>query len=475
MTPAAWFAGRSERVIETSCAWVFLNGDEAIKIKKPVNLGFLDFSTMANRRWALERELKFNQDYAPDIYRKISPVTRAGDGFALGGEGAAADWALEMRRFDDSAVLSNCPEIIDAALAEALGRLIAKVHAGAPVRPNGGGLWALGYAIASNAQHLGALAPRLGADITERVLLGIDAELSERADLLETRRKQGFARRCHGDLHLGNILVENGAPKLFDCIEFNDLLSDIDTLYDLAFVLMDLGFRGRTDAANRLMNAYLDEAARLPGASQEFGLAALPLMLATRACVRAHVAAGSNDDALACAYLAAAEGHLRREPARLTAIGGLSGSGKTTLARQMAPGLGLAPGAVILRSDEIRKRLHHVAPLTPLGPEAYTAEASVQVYREMFDKAASLLGAGRSVILDAVFLDLGDRQGAEAVARAAGVAFEGLWRQGASSELSARLAARAADASDADTAVLEAQLARDPGPISWTIDAKRFD
>lgn len=464
-----WLRAGSDRVIETSCAWVFLRGETALKLKKPVDYGFLDFSTPAKRRWALDRELAFNRVTAPDIYRAVHRITRQGAGLALDGAGEAVDHVLEMRAFDPAAVLSEQPERVDGALAERLGRTIAGFQARAEVWPDGGGVKALGFTVSTNADHLRALADRLGANEVDQVIAATEAAFAAAAPLLERRRAEGFARHCHGDLHLGNILLEDDEPVLFDCIEFNDLLSEIDVQYDVAFTVMDLAFRGRAEAANRLLNAWLDEAARSFPAALWDGLAALPLMLSARASVRAHVTANQGELDEARAYLAAAARHLAPPPPTLTAIGGLSGTGKTTLARRISPELGGGPGAVILRSDEIRKRLAGVSPTARLPPAAYGPETSARVYGEMLALARRALAAGHAVVLDAVFLRPDERQAAAKAAAAAGVTFQGAWLQGQAPMLAERLAARAGDASDAGPDTLAEQLTHDPGPIDWSI------
>ncbi|MBX3480054.1 MAG: AAA family ATPase [Caulobacter sp.] len=464
----AWLGARADRVIETSCARVYLTGDLALKVKRPVNFGFLNYETRALRHWALERELAFNRAAAPDIYRRVGAVTRTADGgLELDGEGEVIESVLEMRRFDENAVLAEQPYAVDGDLADQLGRAVARFHADAPVagkaEPGGG----MSYTIRSNAALLKDLAPRLGREPVEALIAATDAERDRLEGLLSDRLEGGWVRRCHGDLHLGNILLEDGRPILFDCIEFNDTLSEIDILYDVAFLLMDLDFRRRRDAAVRVLSAWLDEGARrLPGGLWR-GLEALPLALSVRAGVRCHVQAHGGDDDAARAYLSAAIAHLTPVKPALVAVGGLSGSGKSTFARIAAPGLGAAPGAVILRSDEIRKRLWGLGPLDRLPAQAYAPEVSPRVYGEMFDNAGALLAAGRAVILDAVFLKPEERAAAARVAAAAGVPFEGLWLEAPQPLLEQRINHRTGDASDADVAVLHGQLTRDLGEMTW--------
>jgi aminoglycoside phosphotransferase family enzyme/predicted kinase len=473
---AAWFAARSETpVIETACARVYLAGGTAFKVKRRVDLGYLDFTTLDQRRWALERELAFNQATAADIYRGVSRVTRAADGqLAIEGFGVTVDYALEMRRFDEHLVLSACPERVDADLADALGRRIARFHAEAPVRPEGGGAANLKYTIDSNAHLLRGMADRLGPAEVEGVIAATEAEFERFAPLLEARRAAGFSRHCHGDLHLGNIVLEAGQPVLFDCIEFNDALSEIDVLYDIAFLLMDLDFRGKRGAAAHILAAYFDQAARVWGEELRAGMALLPLLLSVRAVVRAHVCGNSGKDAEARAYLAAAAAHLRPEPPVLAAVGGLSGSGKTSFARAIAGTLGASPGALVLRTDEIRKRLLKVAPTASLPASVYSPGFYAEVYDTVLADARALLAAGRAVVLDATFIQPDLRQRVEALAAEAGVPFHAVWLEAPVEVLASRIAHRTGDASDATVATLKMQLERDVGEIAWTrIDATR--
>ena len=465
----AWLAPLSERTIDTACAHVFLAPDRALKMKRHDDLGYVDFSTPERRLWALKRELEFNRPAAPDIYRAVRRITRQVDGsLAIDGDGEAVDHVLEMRRFDETAVLAACPERVTGDLAEALGRTIAQVHMAAPLRP-AGGLTALSFTVGSNARLLRETCDDLDQTRVDLMTALTEAELERQAPLLAHRSAAGFARRCHGDLHLGNILLEAGRPVLFDCIEFSDILSDLDVQYDLAFLLMDLDFRGRRDAAVRALSAWLDESARNFPAEVWDGLAALPLMLSVRAGVRAHVCAHSGDPATARAYVEAAIAHLSPVPPVLAAAGGLSGSGKSTFARAIAPALGASPGAVILRTDEVRKRLLNVAPTEAAGPETYVPAAMVRTYDELFANARALLKAGRAVVLDASFIDPEMRARAEALAREVGVSFHAAWLDASPKVLEARIASRTGDASDATVTILHDQLARGAGSLTWTI------
>jgi aminoglycoside phosphotransferase family enzyme/predicted kinase len=470
---AAWFAGQADSAIETACARVFLTGGQAFKVKRRVELGYLDYSTLDLRHWALERELRFNRAASSDIYRAVRKVTRAADGgLELDGEGGVVEWVLEMRRFDEHSVLAARPWAVDGDLADALGRTVAGFHARASVRPEGGGGKALKYTIDSNAHLLAELRPRLGAEAVDQLIAATEVEYARRKPLLDARQAAGFGRHCHGDLHLGNILLEDGAPILFDCIEFNDVLSEIDVQYDLAFLLMDLEFRRRRDAAVRVLSAYLDQAARgLPKGAIE-GLAALPLMLSVRAAVRTHVWAHSGDDAAARAYLAAALAHLSPPPPVLAAVGGLSGTGKSTFARLIAPGLGASPGAVVLRTDEVRKRLMGVGPRESLPRSAYTPAFYDQVYETLFTEARALLDAGQAVVLDATFLQPDLRARAERLAGEAGVPFHGVWLEAPTEVLASRIENREGDASDATVETLHMQMGLAAGQVDWTrVDA----
>lgn len=467
-------AGDVER-ITTHSAHVFLAGERAYKIKRAVKYNYLDFSTLAARREVIAHELALNAPTAPMIYDRVVTITREADGgLAFDGLGAPVEYALAMHRFARENELTRIAEAGDftVALAERLGEAVADFHAMAPAREADGAelireiLDELSEAFAGMESVLGPDRLAKFSDRAEQAFAGA-------APLLSARSARGLVRRCHGDLHLKNIVMIDGRPVPFDALEFDERLGTMDVGYDLAFLLMDLLHRGLVRPANALLGRYLAR-------TDDFeGLAALPLFLAVRAAIRSMVAvqtmSGHVTEALARdarGYLDDAIGFLAPAPARLVAIGGVSGTGKTSVAAALAPGVGPAPGALHLRSDLERKAMFGVGPLTALPPEAYTSEVSAAVYRAMFAKARAALGARHGVILDATFLDPGERAAAEACAAEAGVPFDGLWLEADAATLEARVAAREGDASDADVAVLRGQLARGPEGGDWTkVDA----
>ena len=292
--------------------------------------------------------------------------------------------------------------------------------------------------------------------------------------LLEARERAGQVARCHGDLHLGNIVMIDNAPVLFDAIEFDPKIATSDVLYDLAFLLMDLIERGLKAAANIVLNRYLTERGRDDDLD---ALAALPLFLSVRAAIRAKVTAArakgrqlhAKDrkaaEQSARDYFALALTLLKPVTPRCVAVGGLSGTGKSVLARGLAPDLTPAPGAVVLRSDIARKRLFDKPETEKLPSEAYTKEVTARVYAALAEKARRVLAAGHSAIVDAVFAESFERAD---VARAArGFDFHGLFLTADLATRVTRVGARMADASDADAAVAQAQERYDLGTLDW--------
>ena len=479
--PASYGAGveRVER-IETHVSLVFLAGTRAYKLKRAVRMPYLDFTTVARRRAACRAELALNRRTAPAIYREVRGlVRRRGGGIAFGEGEEAIDWVVVMTRFDQSLLFDALARAgrLDANLIELLADHIARFHAAAERRPDFAGAAALAAVAEENRQCLAA-AEGAGFERAKVEAVGERTRvlLARLAPLLDRRRGEGKVRRVHGDLHLRNICLFEGEPTLFDCIEFSEALASIDVLYDLAFLLMDLEHRGLAPFANRLMNRWLDVFEPAEG-GEEAGLAAMPLYLSLRAVIRAHVTASTLTHAErarraavaqeARQYLDLALRLFEPAPPRLVAIGGLSGSGKTTLAAALAPEIGVRPGARVLRSDVLRKRLAGLAPEQRLPAAAYTPEASRRVYAVLCDRAAAALAAGSSVILDAVSLRPDERAAFAEVARRAAAPFAGIWLAAPGETMDGRIRARGRDASDATPAVLAAQLAQDPGPLDW--------
>ena len=477
--------------VDTHASHVFLAGGRAYKMKRPVRFTFLDFSTLEGRREACERELEFNRRTAPDIYLSVIPVRETEEGFRLGGDkGEPVEWLVEMKRFGGEGLLATKAERGQLAieLVEMLAADVAAFHARAEVHRDFGGADNFASIVTGSETDMQAsIGPVFDAEQAARVTRRSKALIEQHRDLLDARRDTGFVRHCHGDLHLGNVTEIDARPVIFDCIEFSDRIARIDVAYDLAFLLMDLGFRAETDErlagyANRALNVYLDHVAQAEIEATYRGLALLPLFMATRAVVRAKVTAvqakggeAEGKRKLARAYLDFAERLLDGKPPRLIAVGGLSGTGKSTLAKVLAARAGGVPGAVHIRSDTVRKRLFGVAPLERLPEDAYAPGAGERVYAEMMRLAAVSLRAGMSVVVDAVFAKPEERVEAERLAREAGTPFDGLWLDAPAAMLEARVAARekaGRDPSDAGVAVLKRQLAYGLGEMNWLkIDA----
>lgn len=482
LADAATHGGGAVRRIDTHAASVFLAGERALKVKRAVCFPFLDYSTLEKRKAACEAELAANRPFAPDIYRRVVPVTREADGrFALDGQGVPVEWAVEMRRFDETQTLDQRASSsgIDAALADALARAVAKAHADAPIIGAAPWIAALTLYLDQNAiafREMSDLFPPAKADALDGACR---VTLTRVKPLLEQRGHAGLVRRVHGDLHLGNIALIDGRPVLFDAIEFDPLIASGDVLYDLAFLLMDLVERKLPQAANTLLNRYLAETRRDLDLD---GLAALPLFLSLRAAVRAKVtaarrerakaAAGSEIERSAKTYFDLAHALIAPQPPMLVAVGGLSGTGKSVLAQNLAPLLPPAPGAVVLRSDIERKAMLNMAATERLPAEGYAPEITARVYASLAEKARRVIVAGHSAIIDAVFAKPEERAAVAAVASCCGAVFHGLFLNADLRARVKRVSTRQSDVSDADAVVAQAQERYDLGALDWTrIDA----
>jgi aminoglycoside phosphotransferase family enzyme/predicted kinase len=475
--PATHGGGEVKRV-DTHAAVVFLAGERVFKVKRAVKFPFLDFSTLDKRKAACEAEIEVNKRYAPQIYRGVVPITRAADGqLAIGGDGEVVEWAVEMRRFDETQTLDHLAKTgrIDDALADALGRVIAAAHADAPKAADDRWIGALGRYVEEHDEAFAKLPEVFPPAKNEAFANAGRFAFADLIPLLVARWRGGFIRRIHGDLHLGNIVLIDGKPVLFDAIEFSELIASGDVLYDLAFVLMDLCERGLGSAANVVLNRYLTQTQRV----EDFdALAALPLYLAMRAAIRAKVTAARLEQAGADAkadiartartYFDWAQRFIAPAPPVLVAVGGLSGTGKSAIARALAPMLGSAPGAVVLRSDVERKALFGKAEDEPLPADAYAPDVTARVYGMIADKARQVVAAGHSAIVDAVYAQPQERELIERSAAALGVPLRGLFLEADLATRLARIGGRHGDASDADAAVARAQEHFDLGPMGWT-------
>ncbi len=476
--PRNWPNGpeRIER-IETHISCIFLGGNLALKMKKAVRLPYLDFSTLELREKFCRREVEINRLFSPELYLGLGRVTRGRDGvLRLGDFGETVEWLVRMRRFDGKDILSEVAQRgpLGSAIIRALAGTVAESHRKAPMREADGwcGIMRTIEELRESALGRGALPEQAGV----AHFLEMTASLArQRRVLLEKRGRTGAIRRCHGDLHLGNIVLWEGRPLLFDAIEFSEELATVDVLNDLAFLLMDLVHRKQRKAANRLMNWWLqflhDE-----GHHAALGLAGL--YAACRAGIRAMVTvdlALQKDDRdrgemlrRAMAYMDTANRLLRPPRPCVIAIGGLSGSGKTTLATALAPWLAPGPGAAHFRSDVERKLMAGVDEYERLGPEFYTQEQSDAVYHRIITKARETAASGWVAVIDAVFLKKRERCAAEDAARAVGADFRGLWLEADPETLKRRVGKRFHDASDATPQVVDMQLSQQPEVSGWT-------
>ena len=466
--------------IDTHAAVVFLAGAYAYKMKRAVRFPFLDFSTLERRRRVCEAELELNRENTPELYLDTVPVVRRDGALKLGGEGEVVEWLLRMRRFDPADTLDHVAdrgELTGDILAQIVDAVLA-VHARAPVADGDAATRRLQSWMRGNFEELLETPDAVPPAEVEKLRLVSEAEFDRAAGLLLARGREGYVRRCHGDLHLRNIVLIEGKPVLFDALEFDDAFATHDIFYDLAFLLMDLWQRGLRADANQVLNRYLWQRDD-PGDIE--GCALLPLLMSIRAAIRAKVAVMTApfedpESAKACIaegrrYLAFAEEFLVPVAPRLIAVGGLSGTGKTSVSASIAAELGRPPGALHLRSDIERKRMFGVADVDRLPPSTYTQETSDAIYARLRDKAGGAIRAGQSVVVDAVHSRPAEREAIEAVARENQVPFTGIWLDASEDILLKRIAQRTGDASDADADVVKHQLAYDIGPIAWT----RFD
>ncbi|MCP4782515.1 MAG: AAA family ATPase [Fuerstiella sp.] len=460
-------------LVETHISWVLLTGLRAYKIKKPVDLGFANFTTLERRRHFCEEELRLNRRTAPGLYLDVMPITGSADNPRIGGSGPAIDYAVRMLQFDQHSLLSNLSlNELRPVQVDALADQCAEFHRRAPAaipRSMFGLPEQVMTPVRANFDTL-----RNGSETVRTLSNALEqqAELqfSRLCQIFNDRKQNGMIRECHGDLHLGNMFLQNDQVTIFDGIEFNDALRWIDIVNDVAFTVMDFENRGFHNLANRFLNRWLERT------GDYTGLHVLPFYCTYRAVVRAKVNAVrmkqpnlsfseqrhvAND----CrGYLELAQQYTVRHRPALMITMGPSGSGKTTATQQLLE----ATNTVRIRSDVERKRLYGLAPearSTPaLKAKMYSAEATTTTYDHLAVLATQVIVAGFPVVVDATFLKRRERGRFSRLADSLGVPFLIIRCEAAPVELRERVGQRTQDASEADEIVLQSQL-RSMDPI----------
>ncbi len=472
---------RSIHVVETHCAWVLLTGDFAYKIKKPVNFGFLNFSTLEKRRFYCAEEVRLNRRFAPAIYLDVVAITGQPDRPQMAGSGSVLEYAVRMRQFADDRLLSQLAERkqLDASHIDQLVDQVVDFHQStqraSPDAPYGEPQQ-IHHWVSENFQHIRPslkTAGRIGQ--LDGIQQGVEAERNRIEALLTRRKQDGYIRECHGDLHLGNITLIDGKVTLFDCIEFNPELRWIDVFSDVAFLVMDLDDRHYRNFAFHFLNAYLHRSGDYQG------LGVLRYYMVYRALVRAKVAMlrrqqAARDSALFgtadaeySQYIQLAESYLAPGQAALLITCGLSGSGKSTVARQLCE----ASGMIQIRSDIERKRMSGLEARdksrSGLDEGLYSASQTEKTYRRLAELATGVLQAGYSVIVDATFLQRKYRDVFRRLAEKHKVPFTIVQCVATDKELEQRIQARGlegGDPSEATLDVLNAQRKNQESPGS---------
>jgi uncharacterized protein len=402
------------QLIQTHCSYVFLTGDFVYKLKKPVNFGFLNYSTLELREHFCQEELRLNQRGAAELYLEVLPIILVDQQYLLGGTGEAAEYVLKMLQFPQEALFSSLFEqdLLDETHMEELGRVVAQYHAKSETNDyirTFGEVAQVRAAFDENyeqtEQYVGGCQTQEQFDQTKQYT---DSFFAERGELFKSRIANNFIREYHGDLHLRNIALWQDKTLLFDCIEFNEDFRFVDAMFDIAYAIMDLDVRQRKDLSSAYLNTYIENTGDWEG------LQILPLYLNRQSYVRAKVTSFLlNDPSVpaevkeeaaktAAIYYKLAWEYTQPRQGQLILMSGLSGSGKSTTARQLAR----KHGAIHLRSDAVRKHLGGV-PLYEKGSnDLYSPEMTEKTYSRLLQLGILLADQGYTVILDAKY----DRQ-----------------------------------------------------------------
>ncbi|MGB0467367.1 MAG: AAA family ATPase [Pontibacterium sp.] len=446
------------QVIETHISWLFLTGDYAYKVKKPVNFGFLDFTSLEKRKFYCEEELRLNQRLAPDIYKTVVPIGGSPEAPEIGGESEPFEYAVKMSQFNPAQRLDRLLQAkrFEAHWIDTLAEQIADFHSRIP-RVAAGSPWGepetIWQVVSDNFLHIGEVInePDDWQQLQQLSNYGAQS-FRELSTLIQARKTNGQIRECHGDLHLANITLFNDELRLFDCIEFNLQFRWIDTLCDLAFLLMDLEANKQFRWANRCLNRYLEL-----GGDYD-GIPLLNFYKAYRAMVRAKVAViGENKNfAELRHYMGLTEGYTRPPQPVLYLMHGVSGTGKSHFSQQLLDAI----GAIRVRSDVERKRLYRELCLKGEKLDLYGAEMNVRTFHRLQDITGALIKAGYSVIVDATFIRYRTRQSYLELSQQLSVPTRIISCQCEQKLIEARLKKRVIeglDASDADVSVMHQQ------------------
>ena len=470
LAPSAYpHQARAIELLQTHISWVLLAGEFAYKIKKPVNFGFVDFSTLEGRRFFCEEELRLNRRLAAELYLGVLPITQTADGLRIGGAGTPVEYCVQMRRFDQQQLLSRvaAADKLTASHVDTLAQEVAQFHSAIPAAPSAsrfGSPTAVAEPILANFH---SLAQSTDPHVQNRVVPLKDwceRELARLDFAIRERKRLDFVRECHGDMHLGNMILAGDAITIFDCIEFSEDLRWIDVISEAAFCTMDLAHRTCPGFAHRFLNAYLERT------GDYGGLALVPMYTVYRALVRAKVLSlqllqtNAPDDQLRQErdrYIDLAEATTRKPAPFLAITHGVSGSGKTWGSQIILEHL----GAVRIRSDIERKRLAGLAPLassrSQQGEGLYSPAFTQRTYDHLLSLASTILSAGFPAIVDATFLKRAERMRFQELARSRGVPFHILSFPTDAATCCERVRLRGesrSDASEATIEILEQQL-----------------
>ena len=454
-------------LIQTHCSAVFLTGDYAYKLKKEVNFGFLDYSTLQKRKNFLEAEIAMNSATAPELYDAVVPITKDGDRFVLNGDGEAVEYALKMRQFPQEDLFINLFEAdkLQIEQMEELGKIVAQFHKEAKTDDyirSFGKVAKVREAFDENYQQTqGYISRGQTEEQLNQTQAYTDKFFAEQEALFDSRIANNKIKECHGDLHLKNICLWQGKIQLFDRIEFNELFRFVDVMYDVAFTMMDLEARGRKDFANAFLNTYLEQTGDYEG------VPLLPLYLSRQAYVRAKVTSFLLDDpsvpeaakqeaqATASDYYRQAWEYTQNRQGKLTMMSGLSGSGKSTVAKAMAK----KSGAVILRSDAVRKQIAGISVDEKGSDELYSSEMSQKTYSRLAELGTMLAQEGFNVILDGKYDRVALRETVIKAAKENQIPLEIISCTAPIEVMSHRLTSRQGDVSDATADLLQSQQA----------------